>query len=242
MRIRIALATAVAVILIPVVLLLTVFSGSPSASIPSAGRHEAIGEHRVTTHAVKSSQAKQAQLAAFYQGIIASQQAAWFNAVTASQQAAWFNAVTASQEAAWLNAVTASQEAAWLNAVTASQRAAWLNAVHNSQVAAWLNGVHQSQVAAAPAPRVAAAPATGGGGWSGPWACIAAHESGGNPATNTGNGFYGGLQFTMGTWTANGGTGNPADASIAEQEAVAQQVLASQGWGAWPNSSRACGL
>ena len=79
------------------------------------------------------------------------------------------------------------------------------------------------------------------GGWSGPWACIAKYESGGNPATDTGNGFYGGLQFTLSTWHAEGGVGNPADASIAEQEAVANRVLAVQGWGAWPNTSRMCG-
>ena len=80
------------------------------------------------------------------------------------------------------------------------------------------------------------------GGWSGPWACIARYESGGNPSENTGNGFYGGLQFSIGTWAAYGGVGNPADASIAEQEAVAERVLQAQGWNAWPSTSRMCGL
>lgn len=78
--------------------------------------------------------------------------------------------------------------------------------------------------------------------WRWPWSCIAHYESGGNPAEDTGNGFYGGLQFTMGTWYANGGRGNPAAASIPEQERVAERVLHSQGWGAWPNTSRMCGL
>ena len=78
-------------------------------------------------------------------------------------------------------------------------------------------------------------------GWSPPWACIAERESGGNPAEDTGNGFYGGLQFTLQTWRAYGGTGWPQDASIATQEAVADRVLASAGWGAWPNTSRLCG-
>jgi LysM repeat protein len=86
------------------------------------------------------------------------------------------------------------------------------------------------------------APIQSSGGWTGPWACIAQHESGGNPATNTGNGYYGGLQFSLSTWLANGGTGNPADASIAQQEAIANRVLASSGWGAWPNTSVMCGL
>lgn len=66
------------------------------------------------------------------------------------------------------------------------------------------------------------------------WDAIAACESGGNWATNTGNGFYGGLQFTAGTWQANGGTGSPQGASRAEQIRVAENVLRSQGIGAWP--------
>src|SRR5215469_14158601 len=78
--------------------------------------------------------------------------------------------------------------------------------------------------------------------WTPPWDCIAKYESGGDAHADTGNGYYGGLQFTMQTWEAYGGTGNPADASIAEQEAVAERVLHAQGWGAWPNTSRMCGL
>lgn len=81
-----------------------------------------------------------------------------------------------------------------------------------------------------------------GGGWTGPWSCIAHYESGGNPGEDTGNGYYGGLQFSMQTWLAYGGSGNPADASIPEQEAVAERILAAQGWSAWPNTSRMCGL
>ncbi len=66
------------------------------------------------------------------------------------------------------------------------------------------------------------------------WDAIAACESGGNWAINTGNGYYGGLQFSMGTWRANGGSGSPAGASRSEQIRVAENVLASQGIGAWP--------
>ncbi|HYQ65930.1 transglycosylase family protein [Actinophytocola sp.] len=66
------------------------------------------------------------------------------------------------------------------------------------------------------------------------WDAIAACESGGNWSTNTGNGYYGGLQFSPGTWKANGGTGNPANASREEQIRVANNVLATQGIGAWP--------
>lgn len=66
------------------------------------------------------------------------------------------------------------------------------------------------------------------------WDAVAACESGGNWATNTGNGFSGGLQFTPSTWRANGGTGSPQNATREQQIAVANRVLATQGIGAWP--------
>lgn len=66
------------------------------------------------------------------------------------------------------------------------------------------------------------------------WDRVAACESGGDWATNTGNGYYGGLQFSLATWRGYGGSGNPADANKATQIAVAERVLAGQGWGAWP--------
>ena len=70
------------------------------------------------------------------------------------------------------------------------------------------------------------------------WDAIAQCESGGNWAINTGNGFSGGLQFTMGTWHANGGSGSPASASREEQIRVAENVLHSQGIHAWPVCGR----
>lgn len=66
------------------------------------------------------------------------------------------------------------------------------------------------------------------------WDAIAQCESGGNWAINTGNGYYGGLQFDMGTWKANGGQGNPANASREEQIAVAERVAAARGTSPWP--------
>ena len=69
------------------------------------------------------------------------------------------------------------------------------------------------------------------------WDAVAACESGGNWAINTGNGYYGGLQFTMGTWHANGGSGSPHKASRSEQIRVANNVLKSQGIGAWPSAA-----
>ena len=86
-------------------------------------------------------------------------------------------------------------------------------------------------------PRSAAAPAAGG-----VWDRLAQCESGGNWSINTGNGYSGGLQFSAGTWRANGGSGSAHNASRAEQIRVAERVRASQGWGAWPACSSGLGL
>jgi hypothetical protein len=74
------------------------------------------------------------------------------------------------------------------------------------------------------------------------WDQLAQCESGGNWAISTGNGFYGGLQFTLGSWQAAGGTGNPSQASREEQIARAQILQSRQGWGAWPACSAKLGL
>ena len=66
------------------------------------------------------------------------------------------------------------------------------------------------------------------------WDGVAQCESGGNWAINTGNGYYGGLQFSQSTWEANGGSGVASSASREEQIRVAENVLATQGPGAWP--------
>ncbi|MFE0643673.1 transglycosylase family protein [Streptomyces sp. NPDC058877] len=73
------------------------------------------------------------------------------------------------------------------------------------------------------------------------WDVVAACESGGNWAINTGNGYYGGLQFSASTWAAYGGTAYAPTANLAsksQQIAIAEKVLAGQGKGAWPS----CGV
>src|SRR6476661_9473790 len=68
------------------------------------------------------------------------------------------------------------------------------------------------------------------------WDAVAQCESSGNWSINTGNGFYGGLQFTQSTWAAYGGTEYASRADLAtkdQQIAVAEKTLAGQGWGAW---------
>jgi hypothetical protein len=68
------------------------------------------------------------------------------------------------------------------------------------------------------------------------WDSVAQCESSGNWSINTGNGYYGGLQFTQSTWAASGGLQYAARADLAtkaQQIAVAENTLAGQGWGAW---------
>ncbi|WP_274556604.1 transglycosylase family protein [Streptomyces spiramyceticus] len=74
-----------------------------------------------------------------------------------------------------------------------------------------------------------------------PWDCLAECESGGHWSTNTGNGYYGGLQFGQPTWKAHGGLTYAPRADLAtreEQIKVAERVVATQGWGAWPVCSK----
>ena len=80
----------------------------------------------------------------------------------------------------------------------------------------------------------------------GDWDRLASCEAGGNWAANTGNGYYGGMQFDAQTWRSNGGhkyAPYPHQASREEQIAVAQKVRDSRGgYGAWPACSRKLGL
>jgi uncharacterized protein YabE (DUF348 family) len=81
----------------------------------------------------------------------------------------------------------------------------------------------------------APAPVVNNAGGTGAWDRIAACESGGNWAANTGNGYYGGLQFSLGTWHSYGGSGRPDQQSRAAQIVVAEKVRAAEGgYGAWP--------
>lgn len=77
------------------------------------------------------------------------------------------------------------------------------------------------------------------------WDAVAECESGGNWSINTGNGYYGGLQFSQQTWEGFGGgqyASTANQASKSQQIAVAEKVLATQGWGAWPSCSVSAGV
>jgi hypothetical protein len=111
----------------------------------------------------------------------------------------------------------------------------------SGHVPRWMERAAQAAAHARSAPRSSAvadsraqAPASSNGV---NWAAIAACESGGDWSANTGNGFYGGLQFSEGTWLAYGGGQYASSANLAsesQQIAVADRVLAGQGIGAWP--------
>ena len=133
------------------------------------------------------------------------------------------------------------------NLITAGQR---LRLPASGQVPAWMARAAQAAIPASPPAPAAvsvtqasppaaasvstAAPASSGGA---NWSAIAACESGGNWNASTGNGFYGGLQFTEQTWLGYGGgqyASSANQATKAQQIAVAERVLAGQGIGAWP--------
>jgi Spy/CpxP family protein refolding chaperone len=76
------------------------------------------------------------------------------------------------------------------------------------------------------------------------WDAVAQCESSGNWAANTGNGFFGGLQFTQSTWQSFGGgqfAPSAHQASRGQQIQVAEKVLSAQGWNAWPVCSKKAG-
>jgi hypothetical protein len=74
------------------------------------------------------------------------------------------------------------------------------------------------------------------------WGEVASCESGGNPRTNTGNGYYGLYQFTASTWRSVGGTSLPHRNPAAEQTKWAQILQGRAGWGQWPSCTRQLGL
>ncbi|MFJ6866078.1 transglycosylase family protein [Streptomyces termitum] len=96
-----------------------------------------------------------------------------------------------------------------------------------------------------PAGGPAGVPAHACAGDQWPWGCVAECESSGRWDANTGNGYYGGLQFWQQTWVEFGGLKYARRADLAtrqQQITVAEDVLRVQGWGAWPVCSKRYGL
>ena len=102
----------------------------------------------------------------------------------------------------------------------------------------YLWSVGELEPPAPPPPRVVSRPL-------GVWDRLAACESTGRWSANTGNGYFGGIQFDRGTWLRHGGGMFAARADLATREqqiVVGERTLAAQGWGAWPACSRRLGL
>jgi peptidoglycan hydrolase-like protein with peptidoglycan-binding domain len=100
----------------------------------------------------------------------------------------------------------------------------------------------QTQQQAAPARSQNTGSSSSSGGGGSVWDRLAQCESGGNWSINTGNGYYGGLQFLASTWRANGGTGLPHQNSREEQIRVAENLRSQAGFAPWPACSRKLGL
>ena len=97
-----------------------------------------------------------------------------------------------------------------------------------------------------PPPPPPVQPVASGSGYNDPnnpaaWDRLAQCESGGNWAANTGNGYYGGIQFSLSSWQAVGGTGYPNQASRETQIAMGQRLWNQGGWSHWPACSSQLG-
>jgi hypothetical protein len=112
---------------------------------------------------------------------------------------------------------------------------AWQRAV----VKAYLQSVAPPPPPAPPVRVTAPAPARA---LSNPWSALRQCESNGDYSEDTGNGYYGAYQFTVGTWRSLGLGGLPSQASPAEQDQAAQQLQARRGWDQWPACARRLGL
>lgn len=95
---------------------------------------------------------------------------------------------------------------------------------------------HYHPPTTSPPPPVASAPATGDR-----FDALAQCESGGDPTTNTGNGYYGAFQFALSTWHSIGRSGYPHHHTYGEQKAAAIDLQARSGWGQWSACSAKLG-
>jgi hypothetical protein len=221
-RIRIALATATAVIAFPAIFF-AVFSSTPAASA-RATRHEASGQNRAVRIDDKLMSYSQARQAA--------KMVAYSNAVELGQEETYLT------EVAYLKSVALQQQAV-AQAEAAQAAAAQAAAAQAAAAQAAAAARAQAVAAATPAP----APAAGGvsdatNTDTADWSCIRQHESNDNYAEGNG----GAYQFEYGTWAALTGLPSPAeDYPAAVQDAAALKLYAQRGWEPW-TTRYVCGL
>ena len=218
MRTRIALATAVAVIIAIPTLLFTFFGTTPAGSVGTT-RHEAIGLQNggAPHHVVHISD----KVMSYAQARKVAQMVAYANAVQAQKEATFI------EDLAFFQAVAAQQRQA------AAQAAAAQAAAANAAAAA---------AAATPAVPAPTAPATGSSDATTTntpdWACIRQHESGDDYGA-AGGGAY---QFEDGTWTSLTGLPGPAQSyPPATQDAAALELYSQRAWEPW-TTRYVCGL
>ena len=215
-RIRIALATAIAVIALPAIFF--AFFSSTSGASARLTRHEASSHSRtvkIDDTLMSYSQARKA-----------------------AKMVAYSNAVVLGQEETYLT------EVAYLKSVAAQEQAA-AQAAAAARAAAAQAAAARAQAVAAPAPAPASATAAAAGGVSdatstntADWACIRQHESNDNYAEGNG----GAYQFEYGTWAALTGLPSPAeDYPPAVQDAAALKLFSQRGWEPW-STRYVCGL
>jgi hypothetical protein len=145
-------------------------------------------------------------------------------------------------EAATRNAERIAVERAEAERIAAEQHEAeHVAAAEVARVAAERASAARSEQAAASAGPAAPAPAAAPSDGS-VWDRLAQCESGGRWGVDTGNGYFGGLQFSLSSWQAVGGSGYPHEHSRETQIGMGERLRGIQGWGAWPSCSRKLGL
>jgi hypothetical protein len=211
-RIRIALTTALAVLVVPA-LFFALFTGSTPAS--ARVRHTAGTRHRAARVDLRLMSYAQAQKAA--------------------KLADYYNAVIVAEEQTYLRGISFIETVA---AQRAAQAAAQQAAAQQAATAAAARAAAASTVAPAPVPVAAGAASDATSTDTPDWACIRAHESGDNYAEGGG----GAYQFALGTWEGLTGLGTPAeDSPPAVQDAAALKLYAQRGWEPW-TTRYVCGL
>ena len=247
MRIRIALSTAIAVLVIPSLvipslLFMSFSSTGAGAARAHHGRHEAGTRHRAAKTESKPASHSRAHEAAQTQLAKAQKAAELASYYEAVNKANFYNAVTKQQEETYL------KEYAYLKGLAYLRASAYLKALAAQQAAAAAQQAKAQQAAVAPAAPAApaaqaAAPLTAGGSdatstATPDWACIREHESNDNYGV-AGGGAY---QFELGTWEGLTGLSTPAeDSPPAVQDAAALRLYAESGWAPW-TTRFVCGL